>query len=1539
MAINVNTQVFDEKLDRSAMIRLYEKRLSNKVDLEINGHRVRVDKLIRDAKFSNRGFFRLRTALASESNKTAAEAFKISKRSLLDLASDELNHAYVTTERAIGKLWRTAKANPSVAEEIVLRRTLAGDKALSPAWKGIAKTETRRIEQVIRRGIAEGMSTNQIARIVRKSTKITRNNSRALVTTSVTSVVAQADREVYKANEKAIEGWQYVAVLDSRTSFICSGRDGNIYDVDDVIHLPPAHYNCRSTTTPVFKAWADLATLDNVSQIRKRNLGSLSRKEQNFYDGKTALKEPYNIWLTRQSPDVQLKHLGEYQKVELFRKGQLSAKEFKGVGGANIGINQLRKLTDSSFTANTDTKRFAVAKEKLDAMRIGAARPEDLLNDVKMTNTLRDYYLLQSKDLDGILSTTNYRGNLIGTKRSQKRRVLQSPPREDQLIFNPITSRYEDTRMFTPNPSVLNNNLRLVKESVLLKLKDKEYIEKFSNSLAQKMSVNERAVVVDNLRILFTRYRRDGESWVNFKAVSQSQIKFDVMNISDSLETQLRKDSDVLKKLLNGNYIDPVLGPVMLKDLQAKFIDNIVSKNNWEVRTAPKIAKELRDTFDFNIPLIIRSRLADNELDQFYERFARRLALADTPDRDQLAVQLGRDLYNSANLNGSRNQWYRLGVKLLDSNNNLYEIETFGVQKRRMKSRNSGQYFGPYYDTLSYNIRITDPRIQAYSKLTRAVDLGLRIPVTEERNRLIFRAGFKTYFAKNKLGLQFDTGIPITSTSSFRNFPTSLIDDNMADALNWTAKSQYTIDEDFYDFIQKLLYFEDDRGKAKFYNGINEYKKYIAARGDAYERFKTMEYLRKENLAFSNNPFVDHRARIYDRGLIGPQSGETFRPFLNTIAEKEISISGWNNFNDQVGSFLGGLDDFFEGRLDSLTIRGRQKISEKWRKDLIEIGDQMRRGKPRDIRAILESPIVSRIEGEEMGKFFRFAIEYSKINEWSGGDFSDIKRISKYRTRLALEQDASSSGAQIIALTTKNKQLAELSNVIPTQQKNRLYDVIAAETFSDPRFKRLNEKLGLTEKDLRKAAKAQNMVTFYGAGERTGVLNVEGKLSKVLGKDVNTLVVRASDREVVLSEISARIARYDKFDQDTADELRALRKNVKDVFNKGIDPGDDILEQLFFLDNATKELVENLSKAYDRVVTPQDFRLIAQIMSENLASRTPILKDFTKFFGRLAEDFLINSKPSSSSWDWKQVGKTIVLGKRQKKIILPKIISRALGIKDGSDITEEILKKFNFYNPDSSIADIIYGVEDSLSRRTGGRIFKIDFIKQAKLGTEIRVLESTANTLPKDWTNVPWVNFDGKIIEQNFTQRFEERLIYKTKDGEWVNNVLQVPQKSEAAWWEILWNDSGNINDIADATKARTAFAVNGNHSNDATFVKQFHLWGKENKVPTSTIHDAFFTNIADMQIGRNALRKIFAKSLNTNVIKAVLNEMRSRGLPKRLYDQYLEEAIEIGLIPVAGKSRVGGKLLKQEDILDKEAVLEEVFDDFKSDKAWYGVG
>jgi hypothetical protein len=494
----------------------------------------------------------------------------------------------------------------------------------------------------------------------------------------------------------------------------------------------------------------------------------------------------------------------------------------------------------------------------------------------------------------------------------------------------------------------------------------------------------------------------------------------------------------------------------------------------------------------------------------------------------------------------------------------------------------------------------------------------------------------------------------------------------------------------------------------------------------------------------------------------------------------------------------------------------------------------------------------------------------------------------------------------------------------------------------------LNERLNLTEKDLRKAAKMQNMVTLYGAGERTGILNVEGKLAKALEKDADTLVVRAVERDAVLNEISARIARYEKWNPEFADELRQLRVDVKDVFNKGQAPGADIIEQLYFLDDSTKLVLDKLTKSYTKVVTPDDFKNIAKIMSAHMAEEVPILKTFTRFLGRLAQDYLTYSKPSRSDFDWISILKTTLRGSKKKGYVLPNSVSTALGLKPGEPVSEKLLSRLGVWKPGGTLDEIINGVTTPDKRRIGSKYFKFSVkipdinIKKGTFGKEVKLSEIelfTANKLPKSWTNVPSINFDGKIIEQNFTQLFEERLAYKDKFGNWTNNIVQVPQKTEMDWWDQAVNSQGKINDIADATKARTAYGVNSNHSNDATIVKNFHLWGKSKKIMTSSIHDAFFANAQHMLEAREALREIFAKTLESNVIKKTLDEMLARGLPKELYEAYLKEAIETGLIPVPGVSMIGGRVITEDDILKKIDILKKLPTDFKEDLGWYGVG
>ena len=875
---NANTTIYDGRVDRAAMIRFYEERSVGKINLIVNGHAIRVDELIKKSKLSGKGYKEFLDKLDLEISNMIYQAKESTARSLTDLFKDQASFAVKNLDKGVGDIWKVQQPR-KISDDFMLKQPLYNNVTLDSGWNSIGKNERVRIDGLIRKGIALGQTEDAIADTISKEGfNITKNQAKGLVVTATTSVYAQADQAVYEANAKLIQGWQFVAVLDSRTTPTCSGLDGKIFPVTDTSHLPPRHWHCRSTTVPVVKSYEDLGKLEGVAQIRKRNFAKLTPKQIAMYDGQTPLKESYNEWLSRQSNEVVLRHLGDTKKLELFRNGQLTVDKFTNPEGNSIGIKELNAMTDSGYGTAGDTRRFALAKEKLDTIKLGAARPDEIYESDEIKKALKEYYLLQAGELDGTLSLTNYRGTLLHNKKATKQRVLASPPREEQMKFNPITGVYNDSRLYQPNPDALANSYRLIDEAEALKQIDKDFIKGFVDDLENYMGVNERAVIAENLRITIGRARTNNEPWANLKAVLQGQVKFDVMNVSDYMETQLRKDANLLHKLKQANYIDPVLGPTQLQELHDQFIPNIIAKNQWEDSVAPKIAKELRNVLDYKIPVLLKARMPDHKLDSFYLKFARQLSLADSPDRDQFAIGLGRDLYNAANFRGSRNEWYELGKKILDdaADKGFYKLETFGVQKRRMKSRMGGRYFGQYYDTFAVNVRIVDPRIQRYAKLTRKVELGLRVPATTQKNKLYIREGYKTYFADDGLLGFYDTRIPITSTSSFSHFPAEIIDKDMTSALNWTASAQYKIDPEFHDIIEKIMYFQDDKGKAQFYHDLNKYREYMIERGDSYERLKAMKWLRDKDAAFSNMPFLDHRGRIYERGLIGPQSGESF---------------------------------------------------------------------------------------------------------------------------------------------------------------------------------------------------------------------------------------------------------------------------------------------------------------------------------------------------------------------------------------------------------------------------------------------------------------------------------------------------------------------------------------------------------------------------------------------------------------------------------------------------------------------------------------
>lgn len=203
-----------------------------------------------------------------------------------------------------------------------------------------------RVRDAIRIGFVEGESIDQIVRRIRGTRanqykdgvlEINRRNAESVVRTAINHTANVARNEVYKENEGVIKGVRWVSTLDSRVTEVCRARDGTVYPVDSGPR-PPAHFGCRSTTSPVLKSWRELGI--NLSEAPEGTRSSL--------DGQVPASETYNTWLRKQPREFVTDVLGA-QKAKLYLDGDLSLDRFVDSAGKSFTLDQLRKREAEAF--------------------------------------------------------------------------------------------------------------------------------------------------------------------------------------------------------------------------------------------------------------------------------------------------------------------------------------------------------------------------------------------------------------------------------------------------------------------------------------------------------------------------------------------------------------------------------------------------------------------------------------------------------------------------------------------------------------------------------------------------------------------------------------------------------------------------------------------------------------------------------------------------------------------------------------------------------------------------------------------------------------------------------------------------------------------------------------------------------------------------------------------------------------------------------------------------------------------------------------
>lgn len=1480
--MTINQELFDRQVEHMLSTRRYQEAARLLIERASNRHRGFLSKLLKkDLKVS--------LDVQREVTRHVQELYAIGSNAVTDFVGAELDFQTNSLRKSVGEFFVVNSVNRGdLSREITgtplkLFEETKKHGTLAASIGGIGDAELTRISLRIRRGIAEGTAPDSIIADVLKTTKLTENQAKTLVTTHIGQAETIVKNKVLEANKDVLSGLMFSAILDSRTSKICSYYDGLLQPSGRVTVRPPLHWNCRSTLVPVLKS--KKALLDsNSPQVDRAKLALLP---DNRLTGALPDKEDFTDWLKRQSMATKLSHLGSEEKVALLENGSLSMKDFFSGKGSPISLAALR-LKDNLLTYFGPIKSTElVAKDRLAAV----TRPFQLIRSKEAQKDLLAMLLEDSVNANLPLSLTDYRGTTLAGKRGVRARTNNEyDPRNN--TFDPFTGEAKSSLYYDPDFTLYRERLDYMRNSKLLDRNQKEFIESFADSLDGRISVNQQTAVVENLRVVLERYQKSPEPWENFAATLRAEMNYSVMNVSRLLDRRSRarselflgfkgdpnepsvmiagqsipisklhseklsyerevqawptklgrplarsifysgkapwraylfksdRPSDKLFDKLAESFYKRSIRKVFYKDdpvgfytrygktpdkwskIIKKYLSKKVTPSWW------KLVKEISEEglFDFlsrtvreNYQSLLSLEFLYNSkrkslMDKLFSSAAKDIegdainvisrlievvAEGSTTDYDSLAILLGKELQKKWNplfpfMGSSLQDFHTEGSKVLEylRDSGLIRVNSRGVTRRATTDLDTGRPSGNWKDTVSREVEILDPDMLRLQDLNRRIELSNRLGVDRPENKYYVVPGKKSYVdARGN-----DTGVPVVTRSAFANFDEKQIDGDFADMLNHTMAARYEVDDDFAGFMDDLVRFKDQRGRAAYYDSINGFREEIIRRGDqGYGLMEAIRYYRSNGKPFTVHARIDGRGRVYYNGYLTPTGGEVVRPFLNSAKATAMTPEGLFQIRIQMAAVIGP-------GTEALTNAGRLAIFKRHEKDILRVGELMsaRTQRDRRLREFLEDPFIQSIEPEEIAKIARFSLEYYRIYKHTGGDFSPAK-LKTYKTKLMGEADASASGLQVIALSTGNRGAALTSNVLPTTRKMRIYDLVAQDVVADPRFRVLMEELGLdlTWEDLSKASKYQVMIALYGAGVPGQTARVALELSKVLRKK-DILVTTRAEYLQIAKQIDQKIKEADMLGtEDVKADLLALKKELFEMIN---DPdkaiGSAILAEAEEIHPDVADLVRKYTNNRGAAVGPDHFKRIAALMSEKLAERAPVTQVYIDFFKRVAQDY----------------------ARTTKKV------------------------------------------------------------------------------------RIPWVTYDGKTLYQDYRPKIQQEIrFYDPESRRYIRNIYQMSAEDG----KLL--GKGQVGDV------RLGFGVNGNHALDASLVRGYHLEGRRLSMDTATIHDAIFQNINELPEGINAMFRVYAKARDFNNIKATLDALRKEGLPDDLYRKYLKEAEELG--------------------------------------------
>jgi len=260
---------------------------------------------------------------------------------LVDYAAVEQQIAARTLEVAITDAGGVLSANATrmLSQQMITsiaELPIQGLK-LGEWWSHMSTNMGVMMRRTLQQGLLEGLGPHAIARnlfgvhgdgaVAMRSMR----EARAMARTATAAVQNHAATETYKrAGTNVTPGYTWLSARDNRVTPICRGLDGKTFAYDDPkAPLPPAHFQCRSTTIPELN-WKALG-------IRKPG----ERHDLGF--------KSYASWLRGQTRADQDAILGR-AAANVWRSGRVDLIDLVNKDGRKLTVTQLARKFGTEAT-------------------------------------------------------------------------------------------------------------------------------------------------------------------------------------------------------------------------------------------------------------------------------------------------------------------------------------------------------------------------------------------------------------------------------------------------------------------------------------------------------------------------------------------------------------------------------------------------------------------------------------------------------------------------------------------------------------------------------------------------------------------------------------------------------------------------------------------------------------------------------------------------------------------------------------------------------------------------------------------------------------------------------------------------------------------------------------------------------------------------------------------------------------------------------------------------------------------------------------